>query len=148
MARKTIAFTERQEEMIKELQEKRGFPTFTSAVHYCVAETHEKNFKDYAQRAKMSPEEKAESDVKKDEAKLNREIEKQKKIAETLGGKVFAEGGALYCEYFTYSKTSRYTQKMPLLNLTEELIANQYFPSKEVVEEYQKQGKTDYTNAE
>lgn len=131
-------------EMIEELQEKRGLPTFTAVIHFCVSDTHERNFKDYAQRAKMSPEERAGNDARKDEAKLEREIEKKKKIAEQLGGKVFAEGGALYCEYFTYSKTDRYLQKMPLLNLSEELLANQYFPSKEVVEQYQKEGKTSY----
>lgn len=131
-------------EMIEELQEKRGLPTFTAVIHFCVSDTHERNFKDYAQRAKMSPEDKAEADARKDEHKLNREIEKCKKIAEQLGGKVFPEGGALYCEYYTYSKSSRWLQKMPLLNLTEELLANQYFPSKEVVEQYQKDGKVDY----
>lgn len=147
LVNKHIKFTPRMVEMVERIQSELGLGSFSSAVHYAVAETHRKIAPAYAQtgRPGLTPEERVRNRKEQKQAELQSIIDEKKVIAEQLGGEVYQlESGAWMCRYFTYDWNKRYQQEVSLTLLTPELVNNQYFPSREKVEALQKEGKTDY----
>lgn len=141
---KTISFTKRMKEMIEEIEQHRGFPTFTSVVHHAVIELYKKEFPGYLVKREESPEERVERQEKEKDVKKKNVKKKLIKISDALGGKIINELGTEYCVYYTYNYAKRYEQKIPLNMLSTDLVASQYQPSKEAVEKLQVEGKTNY----
>lgn len=142
---KRYSFTagDRMQEMIEELMEYRGYRTLTALVTQGLVEMYREMGRDsfYVNKAKGAPTRKKDEPV----AGLSKGEKKQLKICEELGGTVGVDGsGVKVCTFYTYTHKSRYEQNVPLDQLDEELVKNQYFPSRERVEEYQKKKQTDY----
>ena len=96
-------------------------------------------------RASRSPEEKAEDQMRMQKFKKQKEHEDYMAIVEQLCGRLVKnDSGSDQVEYFTYWKSNRYKQKMPLTMMKEDLLDGQYSPSREDVEKLQAEGKVKY----
>jgi len=139
---RSIGFTERQEEMIREIMKAKGYGTLASVVQQAVIEMHGNVFKDYvmAKRARLE----GTDGRSKDEVKKSLQTDKLTNICNSLDGELKEKNGEMYCHYFTYDKKHRYEQTVPLSILSEVLISKQYFPNKEYVGNLQKLKKTSY----
>jgi hypothetical protein len=148
VVRKNIAISPKLFEMSEEIRNEKGFKTFTSVVEFAVSELHSATFPAYvmAKRAiRRTPEERAEDIVKTGELKKQMEEERLTAIAKRLNGSVFTDGtGNKRVKYYTYDKSNRYEQDVPLEMMSEDLIEGQYFPSKEDILFRQKNGKVNY----
>lgn len=144
--KKVISFTDRLTEMVEEIQEAKGYTTFTSVVHQAIIDLHTRTFPAYLKspKAAESPEDRVRRKAEEKKAKEEGVREEKLEIAKALKGKVVSEAGNEFCVYYTYTGKKRYEQKIPLMLLTTDVLKNQYHPSKEKVEQYQKEGKTDY----
>lgn len=78
-------------------------------------------------------------DIRK-KAKKEMLHDNQVAICDALGGTVVGSK----CRYYTYDHKLRYEQETPLSMLTEEIVVKQYQPSREKVEQLQRDGKTHY----
>ena len=143
---KRISFdpTVRQDQMISEIMNDRGYQQKTQVVYEAIAELHRKYFPPYLAHklpSSNAPEDKVRRKAQIEVAKKNMKAEEQKTICEIgLNGQVEGES----CRYYRYSSRKRYEQTVPLSMLDEAMLRNQYAPSKEKVEQLQAEGKTDY----
>jgi len=135
---KTFLLTEDLFEKLKILQQEKSFSTTSATLQYCISEAFERQIRN-ERRVKSGGVNEEKLDI--DERRKQREIDHCKKIAEKLGGTLIKSGDGFNVEYFTHSKHGSYKQVMPLLSLTEELVDKQWFPSREIVEEYWKKNK-------
>lgn len=142
--KKIIGFTPRLIDMAGELQLKKGFPSFTAVVQHALIDMHSREFRDYSAKRKQTDESAADAKLNLEEKKKERERNKFLDISKRLDGVISLSGNTEMVEYYTYSKTQRFKQRMPLDHLTEEMVEKQYFPSRQAVEEARKAGKTDY----
>lgn len=147
--KKTLRITKKLDEMVEEIRLEKGYKSFTSVIEFAIGELHAKVFKDYIMARKFTaaktPEEKAELALRTKEIKAEREEAKLLDIAFRLGGKVTPDsGGGKRVQYYTYDKSNRYLQDVPLEMMDEEMVENQYFPSKEDVLQRQAKGKVNY----
>lgn len=136
---KTISFPERAVEMVNEVMERNGMPTFTSALCSMIAAAYPKMIRDYVDKMgirQMTPEEKAANKEREKQATGRIQYDRQKLICDALEGTVEKSGHGYVCKYFTHSKYAKYPQTVPLDILTEDLLKSQYSPSKELVLEY------------
>ena len=144
--RKLISLTERMEEMVNEIMDARGYPSFSGVIHSAIAEMHSKTFPAY--KGVSSRNEDAGQKVRRKKAEKDAKLEmlRQEKllIIEELSGKLIEENNVEYCSYYTYSSKKRFSQKVTLHLLTSQLIKAQYSPSKEHVLKLQKEKKVDY----
>ena len=62
-------------------------------------------------------------------------------IADKLGGTIERQGDGWLVSYKTHSLQGSYPQRVPLLSLTEELLANQWFPDEATVRASWAKGK-------
>jgi hypothetical protein len=145
-SKKLITFTDRLVDMVQELENHKGFPSFSAVVHSAIIEMHSKTFPGYirplakdenpADRLKRKQ---RDNDVKKEMVRAD-----MLAIVEQLGGKVAVEAGKEFCVYFTYAGKKRFEQKVPIEMLSSDLVKTQYQPTREKVEQLQKEGKVDY----
>jgi len=147
--RKYVATTPRIDEMVAELQEEKGFKSFNEVVQWAIMEAHSKTFKDYVMVRKLqagkTPEEKAETLIRVQEIKKQKEEDALMAIAMELNGIVSGPSGDKRVKYFTYDKSNRYEQEVPLEMMSPELVQAQYFPDKETILQRQKEGKVNYS---
>jgi len=143
LVRKQLYFTPRLNEMVLEIQDDKGYPSFSAVVHQSIIDHHHRCFPAYTNRDK-SAEVTVQRKQDKRDALEKLEREKLASICTVLGGKIKDENGTDYCIYHTYAHKKRYEQKVPVDQLTEDLSKNQYSPSKTKVESLQKAGKVDY----
>lgn len=146
MIRKTLAFSERLIDMVQEIRELKGYPTFSSVIHQAIIELHSKHFPAYARVPKevRTPKEKAQEKVAIKTAQEQIAREDLIKICNKLGGEIIGmEGDARepVCRYFTYNFKNKYEQEVPIDQLSADLIKNQYHPSKQRVEDLMKTKK-------
>lgn len=143
--KKMLTFTPVMAERIEQLKEEIGVHSFSAVVHYAVMQLWAKNHPAYTEKFKADPAERVRIREEEKIAKQAMIEEEQSEVCEQLGGKVMeVEGGGKVCVYFTYSGKHRYEQRVPLKMVSTDLINNQYMPSREKVEQLQKEGKTDY----
>ena len=145
MVKKTLSFSERLIEMVDEIQEIKGYPSFSALVHQAVVELHAKFFPAYARmpREVKTPVEKAQAKHALKQAEEQIVTEEQIKICTKLGGKVVkgVNPEDSLCEYYTYNFKNRYLQEVLLGELSLDLIKNQYHPSKQRVEDLRSKKK-------
>lgn len=139
--------TDKLKDMILEIQEKFGYLTMTNVVVEAIIQMHTRAFPAYIQK-KAEPMT-AEDKIKREEdrKKIREERERQKflDVANLLEGEIVAgESGGEVCKFYRYADTERYEMEVPLTRLTQDLVDNQYSPSKEKVEELRAKGKTKY----
>ena len=140
-----LTLTDDMQMMVEELRKKKGFPTDTMVFYNALADMHRKEFPAYAGNSVRSPQDKARTKQKENEAKQELMLETKRIIVEQLGGKIVkAEGGAEIANYFTYSGRKRYEQETPLHLITEDLLMSQYSPDRPTVERLHKDKKTDW----
>jgi len=145
--RKQLNFTDVMEEKVEEIRDKHGLPSFTAAIHYCVANTHKGEFKDYVitkQSGARTEDEKLQDKENAELVRIQRTYDKQALICSSLDGEITEKDGTHYCTYHTYTRSKRYEQVLPLSELISTLADKQYLPSKEVVEKLQAEGKVKY----
>lgn len=146
--RKTYLMNEGMVSKIKAIQEEKNFTSETMVVVVALNLLYDKTFKDYVVGRggrTLSDDEKADSQIKVADLKKQKEEARLLEIAKALNGEViFNDGGGKVVRYFTYDKSNRYEQELPLTMMSEELISSQYFPSREEVEKRQKAGKVNY----
>lgn len=123
--------------MMKEIAVAKGFSSNRSVIEQAVRDMHAKVFPIYAQ-TKRRPEGSAQSERDADEER------EQAAICRKLEGSVEEEDGANICVYFNYHKKKRLQQRVPFDRLSNILVRNQYFPSREAVEALQSENKVDY----
>lgn len=133
---RTIVFSTETYDMLMQIQKGIGQKTLTGVFAHIVYETHRRMFPAYI-AAKVPRETKAEREAGE---RLSAE-EVQLDIAKRLDGKITEEGGTKVCTYYTYAMRDRYDQKFSLSLLTEDMVRNQYQPSREVVERLIKEKK-------
>lgn len=92
----------------------------------------------------LSPEEKAERQIRIEEAKENSKLEKLLEIARVLEGEVYEEGGEQRVQYYIYDGNYRDLQDIPLEMLHEGLVTEQYVPNKEDILRRRAEGKVNY----
>lgn len=92
----------------------------------------------------LSPEEKAERQIKIEEAKESSKLEKLLAIVEALEGTVYEEGGEQRVQYYNYDGNYRDLQDVPLEMVHEGLVTEQYVPNKEDILRRRAEGKTKY----
>lgn len=114
---------------VEEVRAEKGFTSGVAALIYCVSETHGKMIRNERRTITVGT---TDDKLSVEEKRQQRLEEKAKRIAATLDAKLVPSGDSFTAEWFTYSRTTKYPQRMPLLALTEDLIENQYFPSKEI----------------
>lgn len=145
MVKKLITFTSRMVEMIEEIQEAKGYMSFSAVVHAAIVEMYTKTFPAY--NRPFSGETGTDRVKRKDEEKKAKEDivrEELLAIADELGGELITENGKEVVRYFTYSKKKRYAQEVSLALLSQDLLKTQYAPDKATVLRLQKEGKVDY----
>ena len=146
MIKKTLTFSERMVEMVREIKDLKGYPTFSSVIHQSIIELHTKLKPAYIREnvPLKTAEEKARAKHDIKEAELQIVIDEQIKLCKKLGGTVVddAAGGELRCHYSTYNFKAIYEQNIPLSMLSEDMLANQYHPSKQRVEDLLAKKKT------
>lgn len=140
---KLVTFTPKMAEMIDEIQEKKGYISFSAVIHQAVIELHKGYFPAYVQKDSSAIGKMKRKDEEK-KAKIELHNESLIGICEELGGKIKDKNGTPICTYYTYSHKKRYEQSIPVEQLTEDLPKNQYSPSKAKVEQLQKAKKVDY----
>lgn len=135
-------------EMVDEMQQQLGYPTFTSVVTSAIIEKYRKTFPGYVSKVRIDPKSGApERNLSHNErrgAKKNKERERLIGICESLEGKLSKEGETDICIFYKYSKKNRYEVKMNLFNLHSDLQDQQYYPDRETVEKLQDEGKVNY----
>lgn len=146
MIKKLITFSPRMVEMIQEIQDTKGYVSFSSIIHTAVVELHTHIFPNY-----LRPLAKDEDPAKKIKRKaMEKEVKKETarneylRLVEELKGQVVEESGKEFCLYFTYTGKKRFEQKIPLQMVSSDMVKTQYQPSKERVEQLQREGKVDY----
>lgn len=144
--RKLIAFSDRQLEMVDEVKSVKGYPSFSSVIHAAVVELHTRTFPNYMRPLARdeSPAEKVARKTGEKKAKEAIAKEAQMEILRQLDGSLVVEQGNEFALYFTYTGKKRFEQKVPLSLLSTDMVRTQYQPSRERVEELQKEGKVDY----
>lgn len=146
--RKYLAITKKLDDMVEEIRAEKGYKSFTAVIESAIIDFHGSVFKDYVMARKMqaakTPEEKADTQLRVQEIKKQREEDVLMDIAKQLEGRVSGPAGDKRVKYFTYDKSNRYEQDVPLEMLTSELIEGQYFPDKETVLQRQVEGKVNY----
>lgn len=146
--KRNISFKPRMIQMLDELAKFKGYPSTSAVIHHAIIDLHNRTFPAYKQSVTRSPltaKDRKRKIQEEAEAREDMETERQEDIAGRLGGHIVVNRtGGKVCKYFTYTGKSRYLQEVPVSMLTEDLVATQYQPSKEAVEKYQREGKTDY----
>lgn len=126
--------------IIPEIKAYKGLSSHTAVIQQCVLEVYLKLMRSNIERTSLPKvTERKEPTVKPKAGVTDKNV-----ICGKLGGKIKNIGGALICEYYTYTYKQRYKQQVELGALTEELVGLQYHPSREKVEALQAQGKTEY----
>ena len=152
LVRKNIVITqglnEKVEKIRKEMEMK---PTnfFTAVVELAINQLYNKTFPAYVAARNIAvaktPEDRAEQQMEIARVKKQKEEEELLAIATALGGKIITnDSGNKMVEFHNYDKNSRYLQKLPLRMMNEELVKDQYFPSREDIEKRQVEGKVNY----
>jgi hypothetical protein len=147
--RKTYLLDEGLIEIMQKIKQDNHYNSETAVVIEAVMSLHRKLNPSYvASRSAGSgrtPEERAKMQMDIAEHKKKTAEDKLLAIAEKLGGEILVDGnGDKYVKYYTYDKKNRYEQQLTLEMMNEELVASQYFPSKEDVLERQKKGEVNY----
>jgi len=146
--RVSMIFNEDILAMIERFMSEKGFDTTSEVVKQAIRGMYTKEFPAYVEAKRqgpVTPEEKAQYEQDKKEAKIKLEEKRLMGICEALGGKVEkGESGNMVCKYFQYDKNNRYENELPIAFLSEDLLESQYSPSKEDVERRQKAGKVNY----
>lgn len=138
-----VGFTEKHREMIVEIMTAKGYPSLASVVQQAVVEMHSSIFKDYIM-AKRSRAEQPDTGMGAVAIKKSQQTDNLTNIAKKLGGKITEKGGVMMVKYFTYNRKNRYEQETPLDTMSDIMVEKQYFPSKDEVLKYQKEGKVNY----
>ena len=152
LVRKNIVITqglnEKVEKIRKEMEMK---PTnfFTAVVELAINQLYNKTFPAYVASRNISaaktPEDRAEQQMEIMRIKKEKEEEVLLGIANRLDGQVFVnDSGHKSVKFFNYDKNSRFEQTIPLRMMNEELVKDQYYPSREDVEQRQVEGKCSY----
>jgi len=146
MIKKNIAFTEKMAEMVEELQEKKGYMSFSSVIHQAVVDMHTKAFPAYVREpsARETPEDRVRRKSEEKRAKEDIRREEQLAVMAELEGELIEKAGVEYVKYYTYTNSKRYEQNVPLIEMSSDLVKTQYQPTRERVEKLREQGKTDY----
>lgn len=140
-----IVFPEPIEDMVEEIIEKKGYPSFSAVVRQGIIELHSSYFPNYVKmKSDNSARSKMERKAEEKKAKEDMEKERLLGICEQLGGEVVDKAGSPFCTYYTYNSKKRYEQSIPVEQLSEDLVKVQYSPSKEKVLKLQEEGKVDY----
>jgi hypothetical protein len=116
-------------EVIKRNRDKWGDPSDSAVVRRALIELDRKDFKDYvvSRRAELTPMQEAEKALSMKEAKAKAEKDRGIAYCNALGGTVNGN----VCTYKRYSiRHGEFEQKDALENLDDEVVANQYAPSK------------------
>lgn len=147
--RKTYLIDEGLIEKIKKIKEENNYNSETAVIIEAVGSLYRKLFPGYVEQRKLSavksPEERADALIKINDIRKQREEEILLDIAERLGAEIVRnDGGGKVVKYYTYDKSNRYLQEVPLTMMTPELIDSQYYPSREEVERRQAEGKVNY----
>lgn len=144
--KKMLTFTPAMAARIEQLRDEIGVHSFSSVIHFAVSRLWDAKHPAYA--AKLASPDPAERVRIRDEEKKAREeiVEKEQiEVCNQLGGQVLEEeGGNKVCVYHTYTGKKRYEQKIGLRMLSPDLVKSQYMPSREKVEQLQKDGLVDY----
>lgn len=130
---KTFLMTEDLFEKLKTLQVEKSFSTISTTLQYCISESYDRQMRNEKRIKKLGD---TDDKLDIDERRKEREIERCKKLAEKLEATLIPNGDTFDVEYYTHSKHGSFKQVLPLLSLTEELVAKQWFPSRKVIEEY------------
>lgn len=146
--RKSIIITKKLSEMVDEIRKEKGYKSFVSVIELAIGELYSQVFKDYVmarnKQSAKTPEEKAEASLKIQEIKKQKEEDILLAIAAKLDGRVSGPMGDRRVKYFTYDKSNRYEQEVPLEMMSEELIDAQYYPDQPTILRRQKEGKVNY----
>lgn len=139
----TVNVSEGMKEKIAEIMEKSSLMSQTHVVNNAILLLHQKTFKDYIENrpsGKMTVEDKVDYELKRSDIKKQKHEEKQKAFCVRLDGKLERSNSGFVCRYFNYSRQGKHEQVLPLDYLNEEIIENQYQPSKEKLKELIKNG--------
>jgi len=143
--RKMLYLNERHMEMLNDIKAEKGYKQDTMVFYQALIDMHAKMFPAYARTRELeSPTEKV--NRKEEEKKAKEDIVKSEllAIAQQLGGEIIDKGGKEFVKYFNYSGKKRFEQLVPLTMMSTDLVKIQYQPSRERVEQLQKEGKTEY----
>ena len=145
-SKKLITFTDRLVEMVQELENHKGFPSFSAVVHSAIIEMHSKTFPGYVRPLAKdeNPADRLKRKQRDNEVKKEMVRADALAVVEHLAGSVVVESGKEFCVYFTYAGRKRFEQKIPIEMLSTDLVKTQHQPSKDKVLQLQKEGKVDY----
>jgi len=130
----TVRPPERISEMITEIREARGYESDSSVVFTGIRELHARVFPAYTIKKSSKADDSEES---------GSGIGIQ--ICNALGGRVVErDGGKQVCVFYNFHKKRALKQEVPLSQMSDALIRNQYYPNREDVEKLRKDGGTDY----
>jgi Arc/MetJ-type ribon-helix-helix transcriptional regulator len=147
---KRIVFTasENFEKKLEELLLDSGFNSRSEVIRVAVDALHIKRFPRYGNTGgssiPLTAEQKVLRDQEEKKAKEDLFIERQKAICQLLEGEVVEKDGNISCRYYNYAFKKRYLQETPIRMLSNDMVKNQYSPSKEKVQKFQEEKQTDY----
>lgn len=145
MIKKLITFTQRMIEMVEEIRVAKGYVSFSAVVHAAVVEMHTKTFPNYMRPMKEDdPAARVRRKAMEKEAREDMVREEHLEVARQLGATIVTEGGKEFAVYYNYVQSKRYEQKVPIQLLSTDLLKAQYQPSREKVEQLQRDKKVDY----
>lgn len=138
-------------DLVEKIKTELGYTT-SGVVQQAIRDMHKRTFPSYVAArniaAAKTPEDRAEQQMEIARVKKQKEEEALLAIANALGGKIIVnDGGSKMVEFHNYSKNSRYLQKLPLRMMNEELVKDQYYPSRKDIEQRQVEGKVNYNPA-
>lgn len=147
--RKTFLVDEGLVEVIKKLKKDNHYNSETAVIIEAVMSLNRKLNPGYvvsrAETRAKTPEQKLDEEDERKRIKKQREEDAQMVIVNALEGRVsIGAGGGKVVKYYTYDRKNRYQQQLPIDMMSEDLIASQYFPTKEDVLARQAKGEVNY----
>ena len=146
---KAFAFSDEFMQVLERAKQSSRHTSYTAVIIQAVMDLDRKLnplYRGAMMTRNLSAEEKAEKQVQIAEAREKTLHDKKMTLVAMLGGEVevYEEGEEKRVQYYKYDRNYRDLQDIPLDMLTEELVAEQYVPSKEDVLKRQKEGKVKY----
>ena len=147
--RKTFLFSPSLVEVVKKLKDDMNQNSETAVVIEAINALNRKINPGYISQRVMSasktPEDKAETQIRIQEIKKQKEEEALLVFATALEARItLSDSGSKMVEFYNYDKGNRYFQKLPLRMMNQQLVDDQYYPSREEIKKRQAEGKVNY----
>lgn len=137
--KKSITITPRQEQMIEQIMDLHGYPTYSTVFQVALVEKYNKLFPPYQGHNKLPSQEDGNTS-----GLIGKELQDARQQGEAICKELGGSHDGKKCTYYAYKHRDRVEATVPLENLTDKHVRDQYFPNKKSVVSLQEQGDVNY----